>query len=474
MAEGAGAATSASAAQAAAGTAEGPPPGPVDLVTLADQVAGWARDGEQVEAYVARGTHTSVRVFGGEVESLSSAQSEGVGVRVVVGHRQGFAYAASLAPEAVAEVLAEARDNARFGEADEHLGLATPDGVAPADLDLWRPELAAFPTGRKVELALAVEAATRAADPRIKGVESADYGDSAFEAAISSSTGVRASSRRTGCSLWASALADDGRGTQTGSGYSVARSPHDLDAGKAAGDAAERATRLLGATKPPSQRLTVFLEPPVTASLLGIVSSVLSGMAALKGRSFLAGRVGEVVAVGDLTLVDDPTDPDAYGATSFDAEGLATRRNVLIDGGVLRQFLQNTYTGRRSGLASTASAVRAGYRSTPGVGARALTLVPGPLDQSELLAAIGDGLLVQSVTGMHSGVNATTGDFSVGVQGLMVRGGQLAEPVREATIASTLQAMLGDVVAVGGDREWLPGGAAGLTLAIGGVTLSGS
>ena len=441
---------------------------------MAERVVGWARDGEEVEAFVSRGRHTSVQVFGGEVESLSSAQSEGVGVRVIVGHRQGFAYAASLDPGIVEETLAEARDNAVFGEVDEFLALASPDGVVPVDLDLWSADLAGFPPEAKVEIALEVERLTKAADARVKGVESADYGDSELESAIATTTGIRTSSRRSSCSVWSSAMADDGSGTQTGSGYSVARRPQDLDVAKAASEAAERATRLLGARKPASQVLTVVLEPKVTASFIGILSGLLSGMSVLKGRSFLAGKLGEEIAVGGLTVVDDPTNPDSYGASRYDGEGLASRRNVLVEGGVLRSYLHNSYTARRSGIASTANAVRGGYRSTPGVGARALSVAPGALGVEELLAKVGDGLIVQSVTGLHSGVNPTSGDFSVGIQGLMVRGGAVAEPVREATIASTLPKMLLDVVAIGSDLEFLPGGAAGLTLAIGGVTLSGS
>jgi PmbA protein len=325
-----------------------------------------------------------------------------------------------------------------------------------------------------VDLVLELERMTKAADARIKGVESADYGDAVFEAAIASSTGVRASSQRTVCSVWASAMADDGSGTQTGGGYSVGRQPSDLDVAKAAKDAAYRATRLLGARKPKSQRLTVLFEPQVTASLLGVLSGALSGMGALKGRSFLASRLGERVAVPFLTLVDDPTDADAYGAARYDAEGLATRRNVLIEDGVLRRFLHNSYTGRRSGLASTANAVRGGYRTAPGVGSRALTLVPGDRDQEALLREMGEGLVVQSVTGLHSGASSTTGDVSVGIQGLVVRGGEIAEPVREATVASSLPRMLAGVVAIGSDKEWLPGGAAGLSLVVADVTLSGS
>ncbi|HEX2041436.1 MAG TPA: TldD/PmbA family protein [Acidimicrobiales bacterium] len=445
-----------------------------DLLALTERVAGWAAEGEEVEAYVARSHHTEIKVFGGEVESLSSADTEGIGVRVVNRGRQGFAYAASLDEAALVETLAEARDNAAFATVDEFAGLACPDGVEPVELDLWRDELAAFPADDKVAIALEVDRATRAADPRIRGVETAQYGDSATESAVASSEGIRASSRRTVCSVYADAMAGEGTDIQTGYGYSVARRPDDLDVAKAAADAAFRTTRLLGARKPASRHLAVLFEPRVTASFLGLLSRAFSGESVLKGRSIFAGREGEKVAVPGFTLVDDPTNADAYGAARYDAEGLATRPNTLVDGGVVAGFLHNSYTGRRSGRASTGSAVRGGYKSTPGVGSRALVLSPGGLSQEELLAEVGEGLLVQSVTGLHSGANPVSGDFSVGIQGLMVRDGAPAEPVREATVASTLQRMLQDVVAVGSDLEWLPGGAAGLTLVVGDVALSGN
>ena len=444
-----------------------------ELLSIAERVAAQAADGEQVEAYVARAHDTDVKVFGGEVESLSSAETEGVGVRVVVDQRQGFAYAGSLDPDVVAETLAEARDNAGFGTADEYLGLPEPDGSVPADLDLFREDLDEVSAEDKVALALEVERATRAADSRIRGVETAEYGDAAVEAAIASNTGVRATARRTVCSIYAYALAGEGAETQTGYGYSVGRHPDELDVAKASSMAADRATRMLGATKPTSRRLTVVLDPLVTAQFLGVLSSALSGESVLKGRSLFADRVGEPVAASIFTLSDDPTDTRGLGAET-DAEGLATRRNDLIEDGVLQGFLHNTYTGRRSGTATTGSAMRAGFKSTPGVGSRALSLVPGDKAQEQLLAEVGDGLLVRSAIGLHSGTNPVSGDFSVGAEGLMVRGGALAEPVREVTIASTLQRMLQDVTAVGADLEWLPGGAAGVTLVIGDVSLSGT
>lgn len=444
-----------------------------DLQELAQRVADAATPGEQVEAYVSRGTSTSVRVHGGEIESLTQASSSGIGIRVVKDKRQGFAWAGSLDEAVIADVLAEARDNAAYAEPEAWIGLAEPDGVEPPDVDLWRDGLSELPTARKVELALELERAVKARDPRVVGVRTASWGDGSGEGAVATSTGIAVVGRSTFCHLSVSALAEDGDETQTGYGLSVGREPADIDLEEAADDAAERATRLLGAVQPASGAVTLVLEPRMAATLLSIVGGTLDGESVLKGRSPFAERVGEQIASPLLTLVDDPTDPVSLGADTHDGEGLATRRNVLIDGGVLTGFLHNTATGRRAGVPSTASAVR-GYRSTPGVGTQALAVTLGSGTLDELVAGVDHGILVQSMNGLHSGVNSISGDFSVGVEGMMVRNGALAEPVREATIASTLQRLLLDVSAIGGEREWTPGGTGATALVIPGVTLSGA
>ncbi|MCB0980913.1 MAG: TldD/PmbA family protein, partial [Ilumatobacter sp.] len=226
--------------------------------------------------------------------------------------------------------------------------------------------------------------------------------------------------------------------------------------------------------KPQSRRTTVVFDPFVTAMLLGVVSSTLNGEAVAKGRSLFKDRVGDQVANPLVTLVDDPTNPLAYTATDLDGEGLAARRNVLIDGGVLQGFVHNSYSARRMQTRSTGNAVRGGFKGTPGVGCLALQLNPGTRTQAELVADVEDGILVQSVQGLHSGVNPISGDFSVGASGLSISGGQLGAPLREFTIASTLQRMLLDVVEVGGDVDWLPMRSAGVSLVIRDLTLSGA
>ena len=259
---------------------------------------------------------------------------------------------------------------------------------------------------------------------------------------------------------------------QTGFGYSVGRDPAKLEIEKAGSLASERATRMLGAQKASSGRKTVVLDPYVTAQFLGIIGSTFSGESLLKGRSLFADRENEKIAAGILTLIDDPTDTDAFTATEVDGEGLASRRNVLIEQGVLNTFLHNSYTARSMGTQSTGSAVRS-YNSSPGVGARALSLVPGTNSQQELIGEIDDGILIQGVSGLHSGVNPVSGDFSAGAEGLLIKKGQLSEPVREITIASTLQRMLLEVLDIGNDLERLPMRASGVSLVVADVTVSG-
>lgn len=443
-----------------------------ELLAIADRVIGWANDNEQVEVVVGRSNSTEIRVYEGEIESLSSAGTQGVGVRVISGNRQGFAYAGTLDDDVLGEVLAEARDNAAFATEDPFLGLAEPDGVPVAELDVYREALEKVSTEDKVSMAIELERAVRAADPRISGIEAAEYEDSIDEGVIVSTAGIRSAGRESGCYVGAYPLASQGDETKTGFGFSVGREPADLDIALAAREAAERATRLLGAVKPVGGRMDVILDPYVTAQFLSIVAGTLNGEAVIKGRSLFADRLGEDIAAACITLVDDPTNPLAYTATETDGEGLATRRNVMIDGGVLQKFSHNAYTARRAGTVSTGSAVR-GFSSTPGVGSRAVSLVPGTKMQPELLADLGAGILVSSVSGLHSGVNPVSGDFSTGAEGLRVTDGTLGEPLREFTIASTLQRMLREVIAVGADVEWLPMSAAGVSLVLHDVSVSG-
>ncbi|MCP4435513.1 MAG: TldD/PmbA family protein [Actinomycetia bacterium] len=444
-----------------------------DLLAMADRLVGSAMGTEQVEVMLGRGASTSVKVHGGEVESLTSAGSTGAGVRVIRDGRVGFAHCGSLDADVLDDTLAEARDNCRFAEPDEANGLAVDDGVAVTPQTGWYDEVIALPVESKVGAALDLERRVTGADDRVTSARTTSWGDGWGQAALVSTAGIRVSSESTSCSLGTQPLARSGEETQIGWGSDVARVPAELDIDKVVDDAVTRATKLLGATKPESARMAVLLEGRLAITLLGIVAGMLSAESVQKGRSPFADRLGEQIAADCVQLTDDPTRSESLGADEFDGEGLATRPNPLIVGGRLDRFLFDSTTARRAGVDSTASAVR-GLRGLPGPGPQLLVMEPGTTSAEDLLAGVELGLAVESFSGLHSGVNPTSGDFSVGGNGVMIRDGELAEPVQELTIASTLQRLLSDVTAVGSDFEWLPSGSGAASMLIGDVSVSGA
>lgn len=447
--------------------------GTEDLAALARQLIDAAQPGEQMEVVLGRSTSTSVKVYGGDVESFTSAGSNGAGVRVVRDGRQGFAHCGSVDMEVLVETLAEARDNLQFSERDEWLAVAEPDGVEPVVQNGWSDAVVDFPTEDKIRLALELEAQVCGIDPRVANARSTGFSDGWGATVVASTNGVLIGERGASCSVSTQPLARDGDETQSGWAADATRDPAELDLERVAAEAVERAVRLLGATKPPSMRTTMLLDPRLALTLVGLVAGMLSAEAVIKGRSPFADRVGERIASPLLTLVDDPTRTESLAAETWDGEGLACRPTPLLLDGTLQGFLHNSYTARRSGTVSTGSAVR-GVRSLAGAGPQLLVVSPGERSFDALVASIDDGVLVTSFSGLHSGVNPVSGDFSVGADGLRIRNGVIAEPVREMTVASTMQRLLLDIREVGGDFEWVQRGSGACSLVIDDVAISGS
>ncbi len=446
---------------------------PGDLDRLADRILGTARTGEEVEAFVSAGWSTTVRAHGGDIESFESATTLAVGVRVIEGGRQGFAHCGSHEIDAVEAAIVSARDNARYAEPDPHVGLATDDGVRSPELDLWSDAVEAESPEGRIDAALELERLVTSSDDRICGVRTATYRDGGGARLIASTTGLRAYDRGTSVNLSVTALGNDDDKTTTGHGWQVARGPEGFDVASTAKMAADEAIARIGAVKPASARTTAVFDPMTTGTVLSVVGGMLTADRVQRGRSPFADRIGERVGSPLVTLLDDPTDPDSFGADHVDGEGLASRPLTLIDQGALEAFAYDSYTARRGGTCSTASAVR-GARTLPSPSTRALTLRLGSDQPADLIAAVGSGVYVTSLTGVHSGVNAISGDFSVGMEGFMIRDGEVAEPIREATLGGTVQRMLGSVSHVGSDRTWLPSGTGSCTLAVDDIALSGS
>lgn len=449
-----------------------------ELLELAQRLVAQAAAGEGVEAYAGHSIATSVSVFEQQVEQLSSSETRGVGVRVVVDGRLGFASTSDLSDEGLAYALSEARSNAELATPDVGNVLPEPLPIKPLE-DGQEVGVQTIPMSRKVELALALERATIGADPRVKGVDTATYGDALTHIAVASSTGIGADYRRSDAYAWVAALARDGEETQTGLGLTQGVWLDSLDIESAAAEAAGRSTRLLGARKPATARVPVVFDPLVTASFLGVLAGPLTAEAVQKGRSLFAARIGEQVASAALSLVDDGRFVEQFAPATapFDDEGVPTRRTMIISGGVLERFLHNTATAARagSGATSTGNANRSGHKSSPGVSPSNLFLDGATVPASSIVAGVTDGFYVQEVSGIHSGANPVSGEFSVGATGLWIRGGELAEPVREVTVSSTILEILAAIELLGDDRRFFPFGGSygGATTLVREMTVAG-
>jgi PmbA protein len=423
-----------------------------ELAELCDVAVAAAEGDEQLEAYAEEHTSSKVEAYRGEVEGLSFSESRGVGVRVIVEGRLGFAYAADPSIEEARTTVARARENAALATPDEHNVLPDPEPIEPLD-GLFSDALARLGTAEKVPIALEMERAATTSDPRVRKTDTVQYGDAVGRIVIASTTGVRAGYEGTGCWAVVVTLAEEGEETQTGFSFQIARSLEDLDTAAVAAEAVQRAARMLGAAKPATDRVPVLLDPFAASSFLGVLSGALSAEAVQKQRSLFAELVGERVGSEAVTLVDDGRLLEGPAAEPFDGEGVPSGRTELLTAGVLNGFLHDTYTAHRGGTRSTANATR-GYRSTPGVGTTNLYVEPGERSFEELLRQADGGVLIQDVSGVHSGANPISGEFSVGATGLRISGGELGEPVREMTIASTIPEMLRGIVAVGSDLRW--------------------
>ena len=446
-----------------------------DLAAAVVQAALGAGAGD-AEAYLSEADEREVRVHGGEVESFTAATRRGVGVRAWVGTRVGYAFGTDLSEAGIATLAGRAAEAARACDEDEFAGPPAPDADGPPSLELTDPSIAAWSAKEIADVALEAERVALEADPRVTGVEAAVYSGSSERVAIASSAGVGGEFEASGCSAYVQVLAKGGESTETGLGFDLARGPAGLDPRAIGEEGAVRATAMIGAGKPDSRPCPVVLDPTVAASFAGLIGDVLGADAVQRGRSPFAERLGDEVAGEALALHDDGTDPGGLNSSPFDGEGVPRSRMALIEGGRLRAFLHNTYTGRRAGAASTANAGRSSYRSLPGVSASNLIVAPGDRSLEQLLQEAGEGVYITDVVGLHSGVNPVSGVFSVGASGRAIRGGELAEPLREFTIASDLVSMLRGVRAAGSDPRWVPFGGSVSTppLLIGEMAIGGA
>ena len=453
----------------------------LDLESLVSDVIALAvkAGASDAEAAAREGDEFSVNVRMGEVETLKESGSRGLGLRVFLGTRSGSATTSDLTADGIRQLVDGAMALAKVTEEDPFSGLpdASEFGSAPGDLHLYFDDVYSLSAEERIEWARRAEAAAMAADPRITNSDGGSFDAATGRKAIANSRGFVGSYRTSYAGVSAAPLATDANGKMQRDGWwSSARSFALLETPESVGaEAARRTLRRLGARRVPTQRVPIVFAPETARSLIGSVFEAASGDSIWRGASFLAGKLEETIGSSNLTIIDDnlmllPTGVGGFGTSPFDDEGLASRRTVVVEHGVLRNYLLNTYSARKLGMKSTHNAAR-GLAGAPGIGCGNLFLEPGTLSPDEILAEIPAGLYVTSLMGF--GTNLVTGDYSRGATGLWIENGQLTHAVEEVTIAGNLAEMLRHVTAIGNDLVFR-GSVASPTLRIDGMTIAGA
>ncbi|MBI3208202.1 MAG: TldD/PmbA family protein [Candidatus Solibacter usitatus] len=424
------------------------------------------------ECTIAEGSEFSVTVRMGAIETLVEAGSRGAGIRVLIGNQSGSSYTSDLSQEGLLRMVTSSVNLARLTTEDPYAGLPEKDefGTIAGDLQLFSSDIDAIPTEQRIQRAIDAERAAFNTDPRIVNSDGASFGSGQGTRYFANSRGFAGAYRTSSCYLNAVPVAKDGESMERDSWHSSARSFHTLESAEHIGrTAANRTLRRLNARKAPTQKAPIVFDHRPARNLLGDIFSAVTGDAVYKNASFLAGRIGEQVASEKITVVDDSTIPGLFGTQPFDDEGIPSRRTVVIERGILRSYLLNTYTARKLGLKSTASASR-GLSGSTGVGHGNFFLERGAETAETIIGSVKNGLFVTELIG--SGVNIVTGDYSLGAAGLWIENGELAYPVSEVTIAGNLREMLRNIQMVGSDLEFR-GSVAAPTILIGEMMVSG-
>jgi PmbA protein len=424
------------------------------------------------ECTIAEGEEFSANVRMRELESVKEAGSRGVGVRILRGKHTGSSYTSDLSADGIALLVKSAIELADITTEDPHAGLPEPDefGAISGDLGLYSSDVDSLATELKIDTAKRAEEAALSADSRIFNSEGASFDTHTGRHVFANSRAFSGEYRSSYCSLSTVPVAREGESMERDYWYTIARGFTGLEPADQVGrTAAARALRRLKPVKVETQKVPILFDQNASRSLLDNIFEAVHGMSVYRHESFLAGKLGEKVASDDLTVVDDGTIPGLFGTSPFDDEGVPSRRTVVIDRGVLKSYLLNTYAARKLGMKTTGNASR-GLAGNAGIGHGNFYIAQGVQTPEQLICGVPNGFYVTELMGF--GVNVVTGDYSRGASGLWIRNGELAFAVSEVTIAGNLKDMLLGLEAVGSDLEFR-GSTAAPTLKIGEMTVGG-
>ena len=405
---------------------------------------------EAAEIYLSSGDRFKAMCVKGEITNYTVNATRGLSLRGLYQGKMGYAATEAFDEAAVAQLVEAVKESATLTE-DEDVQEIYPGDKEYPKADNYNPALDQVDEGRKLSLIQEIEKKALALDERITALNYNMISTSSGATRIVNSYGLNLSHRDNMAVCYISATAKEGDRVATGSGFKVTRNFEEMDADAIAKEAVDEALFMLKAAPVPSGTYRAIIEAKCMPDMLGAFDGVFSAESAQKGLSLLAGKEGEMIASEAVTLMDDPLLPGGLASQPFDAEGVATRTKAVIEKGRLTTLLHNLKTARKAGVKTTGNAAKAGYAGAVNVSPSNFFLAPGKKTLAELMADMGDGLVITEVSGLHAGANAISGDFSLIAQGYTVKNGKKDAPVEQITVAGNFYQLLKNIRAVGSD-----------------------
>jgi PmbA protein len=417
---------------------------------------------DAADALITDSETVQIEVSERAVEKVNATSDAGIGVRILKGQKMIFGSSNELSKDSIKEIVTDLTKKVPYHTADEfnviygkEYGILEGDWAGHTDLLSYDPKITEVPVEEKIRGAIGLEVAGLDYSPKIVGSMFAAYLDQVSIFYLANSNGVSGWYPAGVCGGYAQFSAAEGDDRQSGTKIQIGVKYDDFDPVKVGQEAAVNALKMLGAKPIKSCEVPMVVSPEIGVDLFGYIVGMLSADPVQKGKSLFAGKIGENVAAGLVTLIDDGKLKGGLATSPVDGEGVPRQTTPLIVDGVLKTYLYDCYNAKKGKTNSTGNRSRSSYQSFGGIGSTNLYLKPGNVKPGEIVAGIKDGFYLTVAFGLHAGINDVTGDFSIPVAGFKIENGQTTFPIRGVTIGGNLFDFLKSIDKIGDDLTWI-------------------
>ena len=407
---------------------------------------------EQLEIYEQKSRSTSIRLFEGSVDGYTISECNGFAIRGIYKGNMGICFLEQDDDALLEDTLCRIKENAEVITSRDEVEIYAGDSAYP-QLQLRSCTWNAHPDAEKIEMLKTVEQYIKESDARIAQVMNTSYGEVDVEIAIDNTLGVHLHDAQHAAYISTAVMAKDQEDTKIAGDWQYLYDDVCFDAKKFAAGVSRKVLDKLSAESVQSAQYPVLIENEAMADLLAAFSGMFDGENAYKGISLLNDSIEKQIFSDKITIVDDPLLKNGYNSRSFDDEGVACRNKILVDKGVLKTYLHNLKSAKLMNCETTGNGFKAGYASNVGIAPSTLFIENGSTSMDEMIASMEEGIIVTEITGLHAGLNAMTGEFSLQSQGWYVKDGKKVKPVNLITIAGNFLEAMKQVEMLGNDGK---------------------